>query len=143
MEVRRFLGEVKKEEQSRTFKLPQFSQVAPQSRLKVHKKLSKAPQSKGLRPLFLQDLVPHLSPHPPTSIPKFPKRGILKTYKKLLEQPSQFEKKSQSFLMRIIFGRFSELKKKKSSEHNHLSEPTFRSLLRMTLLSFKIMVQKH
>ncbi|MCI7026331.1 MAG: hypothetical protein MR983_10180, partial [Succinatimonas sp.] len=43
----------------------------------------------------------------------------------------------------IIFGRFSEFKKKKSSEHNYLSEPTFRSLLRMTLLSFKIMVQKH
>ena len=37
----------------------------------------------------------------------------------------------------------SELKKKKNSEHNYLSEPTFRSLLRMTLLSFKIMVQKH
>ena len=105
MEVRRFFGEVKKEEQSRTFKLPQFSQVAPQSRLKVHKKLSKAPQSKGLRPLFLQDLVPHLSPHPPTSIPKFPKRGILKTYKKLLERPSQFEK-DHEFLMGNIFGRF-------------------------------------
>ena len=39
--------------------------------------------------------------------------------------------------MRIIFGRFSEFKKKKSSEHNYLSEPTFRSLLRMTLLSFQ------
>jgi hypothetical protein len=63
MEVRRFLGEVKKEEQSRTFKLPFFSKVAPQARLKVQKKRSKAPQSKGLRPLFLQDLVHHLSPH--------------------------------------------------------------------------------
>lgn len=46
MEVRRFFGEVKKEEQSRTLPLPHFSQVAPQARLKVHKKLSKAPQSK-------------------------------------------------------------------------------------------------
>ena len=74
------MGEVKKEEQSRTFKLPLVSKVAPQARLKVHKKLSKAPQSKGLSPLFLHVL----SPHPNTTLPKFPKRGILKTYKKLL-----------------------------------------------------------
>ncbi|PWM83684.1 MAG: hypothetical protein DBY31_01360, partial [Succinivibrio sp.] len=122
-----------------TFPLPLVSKVAPQSRLKVQPQLSKAPQSKGLSPLFLHVL----SPHPNTTLPKFPKRGILKTYKKLLERPSQFEKDHKVFLMRIIFGRFSEFKKKKSSEHNYLSEPTFRSLLRMTLLSFKIMVQKH
>ncbi len=85
MEVRRFLGEVKKEEQSRTFKLPHFSQFAPQSRQKVHKKLSKAPTEQGHAVPFSPALVPHLSPHtPPFSIPKFPKRGILKTYKKRL-----------------------------------------------------------
>ena len=98
MEVRRFFGEVKKEEQSRTFKLPHCSQFAPQSRLKVHKKLSKPPTEQGPAVIFFPALVPHLSPHtPPTSIPKFPKRGILKTYKKLLERPSQFEKDHKVF----------------------------------------------
>ena len=105
MEVRNFFGEVKKEEQSRTFKLPHCSQFAPQSRLKVHKKLSKAPQSKGLRPFSTPPSFPTSLHTPPTSIPKFPKRGILKTYKKLLERPSQFEK-DHEFLMGNIFGRF-------------------------------------
>ena len=90
MEVRRFFGEVKKEEQSRTLPLPHFSQVAPQARLKVHKKRSKPPSEQGPAALFHPALVPHSPPTPP--IPKFPKRGILKTYKKLLERPSQFEK---------------------------------------------------
>ena len=92
MEVRRFFGEVKKEEQSRTLPLPHFSQVAPQARLKVHKKRSKPPSEQGSAALFHPFLVPHLSTHPTPPIPKFPKRGILKTYKKLLELPSQFEK---------------------------------------------------
>ena len=65
MEVRHFFGEVKKEEQSRTLPLPHFSQVAPQSRLKVHKKLSKAPQSKGLRSFSTPPSFPTSPPTPP------------------------------------------------------------------------------
>ena len=110
MEVRRFLGEVKKEEQSRIFKLSLVSKVAPQSRLKVHKKRSKAPQSKGLSPLFLHVHSPHT---PPTSIPKFPKRGILKTYKKLLERPSQFEK-VHKVLDENYFWKIFRIKKRKA-----------------------------
>ena len=140
MEVRHFFGEVKKEEQSRTFPLPLFSKVAPQARLKVQPQRSKAPQSKGLSPLFLHVL----SPHPNTTLPKFPKRGILKTYKKLLERPSQFEKVHKVFWWELFLEDFQNLKKRKARNTiNYLSEPTFRSLLRMTLLSFKIMVQKH
>ena len=97
MDLERFLGEEKKEEQSRTLPLPHFSQVAPQSRLKVHKKRSKPPSEQGPAALFHPVLVPHLSTHPTPPIPKFPKRGILKTYKKLLERPSQFEKDHKVF----------------------------------------------
>ena len=84
MDLERFLGEEKKEEQSRTLPLPHCSQVAPQARLKVHKKRSKPPAEQGPAALFHPALVPHLSTHPTPPIPKFPKRGILKTYKKLL-----------------------------------------------------------
>ena len=97
MDLERFFWEEKKEEQSRTLPLPHFSQVAPQSRLKVHKKLSKPPSEQGSAALFHPALVPHLSTHTTPPIPKFPKRGILKTYKKLLERPSQFEKDHKVF----------------------------------------------
>ena len=63
MDLVRFFGEVKKEEQSRTFKLPHFSQVAPQSRLKVHKKRSKPPAEQGpAPPFFPRPRFPPLSP---------------------------------------------------------------------------------
>ena len=84
MDLERFLGEVKKEEQSRTLPLPLCSKVEPQARLKAQPQLSKAPQSKGLRPFSTPPSFPTSLHTPPTSIPKFPKRGILKTYKKLL-----------------------------------------------------------
>ncbi len=108
-----FLGEEKKEEQSRTFKLPLVSKVAPQSRLKVHKKRSKPPSEQGPAALFHPFLVPHLSTHTTPPIPKFPKRGILKTYKKLLELPSQFEK-VHKVLDENYFWKIFRIKKRKA-----------------------------
>ena len=64
MDLERFFGEGKKEEQSRTLPLPHCSQVAPQSRLKVHKKRSKPPAEQGPAALFHPAIVPHLSTHP-------------------------------------------------------------------------------
>ena len=64
MDLERFFGEGKKEEQSRTLPLPHCSQVAPQSRLKVHKKRSKPPAEPGPAALFHPAIVPHLSTHP-------------------------------------------------------------------------------
>ena len=107
------MGEVKNEEQSRTFKFPHCSQVAPQARLKVQPQLSKAPQSKGLRPFSTPPSFPTSLHTPPTSIPKFPKRGILKTYKKLLERPSQFEK-VHKVLDENYFWKIFRIKKRKA-----------------------------
>ena len=66
MDLERFFGEEKKEEQSRTLPLPHCSQVAPQSRLKVHKKRSKPPAEPGPAALFhpYRSSPPLHPPHP-------------------------------------------------------------------------------
>ena len=66
-----FFGEVKKEEQSRTFPRSPLSKRAPQARLKVQPQLSQSPQSKGWRPLFLHALFSTSLDTPPSPLPKF------------------------------------------------------------------------
>ena len=73
----------------------------------------KSASEQGPAALFHPALVPHLSPHPNTTLPKFPKRGILKTYKKLLELPSQFEK-VHKVLDENYFWKIFRIKKRKA-----------------------------
>ena len=81
--------------------------------LKFIKSAQNRPQSQGLRPFSTHTEVPHLSTHPTPPIPKFPKRGILKTYKKLLERPSQFEK-VHKVLDENYFWKIFRIKKRKA-----------------------------
>ena len=92
-----FFGGGKKGRTEQNFSAAACLQGRASSQAKSSATALKSASEQGLEPPLPPRARSHHSPHPNTTLPKFPKRGILKTYKKLLERPSQFEKNHKVF----------------------------------------------